>query len=75
MGIQENIRIQNDHFVAMENLDWIFLFIFFFFDEDEDVGDDVLMMMLETSLCLYFSLQTFPQLHLLATEQSFNVFN
>ena len=61
MGIQENIRIQNDHFVAMENLDWILLFIFQFFDEDEDVGDDVLKMILEKMIPLFTLLSTnFP---------------
>ena len=51
LGIIENIRIQNDLFVAMENLDWILLFIF-----HSLMRMSMLVMMLETSLCLHFSL-------------------
>ena len=53
LGIIENIKIQNELFVAMENLDWILLFIFQFFDEDEDVGDDVLKMMMKKMIPLF----------------------
>ena len=57
LGIIENIRIQNELFVAY----WILLFIFQFFDEDEDVGDDVLKMMLEKMIPLFTLLSTnFP---------------